>query len=146
VAAAVIGLGVWVQYQAVDVPANGQHTTSYQITAALVGLARLGCTRRWSIGKRGRRRRGLLLVGAGITLGTILGAAALVVTLPVPGAVLPSSVEPVVANLAAPLAIAACLLAGLLSARACVDRASGYEAGVWAGRIGGSSRRRWTWA
>jgi hypothetical protein len=138
-AVAVIGLGAWAQRRAAAAPAVGQHGFAYELTATLLALGAVG-VHVWMVDRRARQASRRAAAGRrfGVTVGVILGACALVVCLPVPGAVFPASAAQVVPNLAFPLAIAGCLLAGLMAARASGDRGSGYEAGVWAGRVAGS--------
>jgi hypothetical protein len=138
-AVAVIGLRAWTQRRAVAAPAIRQHGAPYELAASLLVLAAVG-VHAWLVDRRDREASACAAAGrrSGVTVGVILGASALVLTLPVPGAVLSSSVAGVVANLVFPLALAGCLIAGLMAARVSGDQAAGYAAGVWAGRVAGS--------
>ena len=138
-AVAVIGLGGWAQQRAAVAPAVGQHGVAYELAATALGLAAIG-VHAWMVDRRARDAS----TGAassrrpGVIIGVILGISALVVSLPLPGAVFSSSAAGVVADVGFPLVIGGCLLAGLVAARASGNRASGYQAGVWAARVAGS--------
>ena len=94
----------------------------------------------WLVDRRARETspRAASARRAGITSGVLLGALALLLSLPLPGTWSSSALGNMAAMLAFPLLLVGCLVTGVVAARASGDAAGGREAGVWAGRVAGS--------
>jgi hypothetical protein len=139
VVGAVIGLGIVVQRRAQAAPAFGRHGASYEIAVTSLYLA-LIALHAWLVDRRARETsaRAAAARRSGITVGIVLGAIALLLSLPLPGVSSSSHLSTVAAILPFPLMLAGCVLTGVMAARASGDSASGHEAGVWAGRVAGS--------
>jgi hypothetical protein len=139
VAGTVIGLGILVQRRAQAAPALGRHAGSYEFAVTLLFLGFIGL-HAWLVDRRARETsaRAAAARRSGITAGIVLGALALLLSLPLPGVLSSSAVSSVAAILPFPLMLVGCVLTGVIAARASGDSASGHEAGVWAGRVAGS--------
>jgi hypothetical protein len=138
-AVAVIGLGVLVQRRAETAATVREHGASYELAVAVLVLAVVGL-HAWLVDRRTRETsaRAAAARRSGITAGVLLGALALLLSLPIPNILSSSPVGSVAAILTFPLMLVGCLLTGVVAARAGGDSASGHEAGVWAGRVAGS--------
>ncbi len=137
-AVAIVGLGILVQRRA-EAAAIARHGGSYELAAVVLVLAAVGL-HVWLVDRRARETsaRATAARRSGVTVGVFLGATALLLSLPIPGASSSSWFGGVTAMLAFPLMLVGCLLTGVVAARASGDSASGHEAGVWAGRVAGS--------
>jgi hypothetical protein len=135
----VIGLGLLVQRQVQAAPAFGRHGASYEIAVTVLFLA-LIALHAWLVDRRARETsaRAAAARRSGITAGIVLGALALLLSLPLPDALSSSRLSTVAAILPFPLLLVGCALTGVMATRVSGDSASGHEAGVWAGRVAGS--------
>ena len=140
VVAAVIVLGILVQQRAEAAGDGGGHGGVYRVVVAVLVLTIVGL-HAWLVDRRARETsaRAAAARRAGITTGVFLGALALLCSLPLLGTLSSSALGNAAAILAFPLMLVGCLVAGVAAARVSGDSASGREAGVWAGRVAGST-------
>lgn len=138
-AAGVVCLGIIVQRRAEPAIAVGGHGAVYGIVVVVIVLAVVGL-HAWLVDRRARETsaRATAARRAGITAGVLLGALALLCSLPLPRNLSTSALGNAAAMLAFPLLIIGCLVSGVVAARTNGDPASGRDAGVWAGRVAGS--------
>ncbi len=131
---AVLGLGLLAQRRALAAPATGQHGSAYELAVTLLGATAIGW-HWWRVDRHARRGSASARAAqrTGATVGVVVGVVAVLTCLPVP-----LFSTPLAAGLAFPVLAGGGLLAGVRAARVSGERASGCEAGVWAGRVAGS--------